>query len=72
MITEEIKPSLASLQAELQELRKSVEELRTIVSTINPERAVESAAHSEPGLSFEEAAAHVREAYPHLLHRLSQ
>ena len=68
MITEEIPLSLESLQAEILELKRSMDKLQALLLAQKPEmdRA------SQPSMSFDEAAEHVRSDYSHLLHKLSQ
>jgi hypothetical protein len=68
MITEEATLLLKSLQAEVCELKRSVEELRALILSEKPEMAD----NSQRAMSFEEAAGHVRSDYSHLLHKLSQ
>lgn len=69
MITEKVTLSLESLQAEVCELKRSVEELRALILAEKPEMADN---FQQRARSFEEAAGHVRLDYSHLLHKLSQ
>jgi prefoldin subunit 5 len=68
MLIEEITPTLESLQAEIVELRRSVEKLQAAMSAVKPE----SDRAPKTCMSFEEAAESVRSDYSHLLHKLSQ
>lgn len=65
MIAEEIAATLASLQAEITELKRSVAELRALIP------AAQDPTPRAP-MSFDEAAEMVRSDYSHLLHKLSQ
>jgi hypothetical protein len=72
MITVEVTPTLATLQAEILELKRSVAELRAMIPAVQPELDREVTTTSRPEISFEDASHYVRSNYSHLLQKLSQ
>jgi hypothetical protein len=76
MITGEKAASLESLQAEMLELKRSVEksleQLQTLIATRNQDSSVDSEKTDATYISFEDASKHVRANYSRLLHKLSQ
>ncbi len=76
MMTGEKAASLESLQAEMLELKRSVEksleQLQTLIATRNQDASVVPENTDATYISFEDAAKHVRANYSRLLHKLSQ
>ncbi len=76
MITEEKAPSLESLQAEMLELKRSVEksleQLQSLIEAQNHGATDASEKVDASHSSFDEAATHVRRNYSRLLQKLSQ
>jgi len=72
MIAAKRRPTLASLQTDVLELKREVEQLRAMIRSAAPESDRQVEESGPPGISFEEAAEHVRGSYPHLLRKLSQ